>query len=184
MAHRCGDCQDKSISGVGNTTFAGRHQLCQSRAALRQFFGAIFRENYPGETHPVSQVEGAAAPRYGSNLMPLEYRPQCRASPLLVYPYDRTREALERVVRSEPLHPRAWREDALRQPKRRRLSLAVFIQWMPKGFSGQTYRSTDGAVFNVVEGHGRESTHRRNRFYFRAARCVRGVAVDVLLHRD
>jgi gentisate 1,2-dioxygenase len=35
------------------------------------------------------------------------------------------------------------------------LVLAVFIQWMPKGFSGQTYRSTDGAVFNVVEGHGR-----------------------------
>ena len=26
---------------------------------------------------------------------------------------------------------------------------------MPKGFSGQTYRSTDGAVFNVVEGRGR-----------------------------
>jgi gentisate 1,2-dioxygenase len=48
-----------------------------------QFFGAIFRENYPGETHPVSQVEGAAAARYGSNLMPVEYRPQRRASPLL-----------------------------------------------------------------------------------------------------
>ena len=32
--------------------------------------------------------------------------------------------------------------------------IAVFIQWMPKGFSGQTYRSTDGAVFNVVEGRG------------------------------
>ena len=24
-----------------------------------QFFGAIFRENYPGDTHPVSQAEGA-----------------------------------------------------------------------------------------------------------------------------
>jgi gentisate 1,2-dioxygenase len=34
-------------------------------------------------------------------------------------------------------------------------TIAVFIQWLPKGFSGQTYRSTDGAVFNVVEGSGR-----------------------------
>jgi gentisate 1,2-dioxygenase len=34
-------------------------------------------------------------------------------------------------------------------------TIAVFIQWMPKGFSGQTYRSTDGAVVNVVEGSGR-----------------------------
>ena len=39
-----------------------------------QFFGAIFRENYPDETHPVSLVEGDAAARYGSNLMPVEYR--------------------------------------------------------------------------------------------------------------
>ena len=34
-------------------------------------------------------------------------------------------------------------------------TIAVFIQWMPNGFSGQTYRSTDGTVFNVVEGRGR-----------------------------
>ena len=34
-------------------------------------------------------------------------------------------------------------------------TIAVFIQWLPKGFSGQTYRSTDGNVFNVVEGSGR-----------------------------
>jgi gentisate 1,2-dioxygenase len=123
-----------------------------------QFFGAIFRENYPGETHPVSQIEGAAAARYGSNLMPLEYRPQHRASPLLVYPYDRTREALERVVRSEPLHPAHGAKMRYANPNDGGYvypTLAVFIQWMPKGFSGQTYRSTDGAVFNVVEGRGR-----------------------------
>ena len=34
-------------------------------------------------------------------------------------------------------------------------TIAVFIQWLPNGFSGQTYRSTDGTVFNVVEGRGR-----------------------------
>src|SRR5262249_28612496 len=34
-------------------------------------------------------------------------------------------------------------------------TIAVFIQWLPKAFAGQTYRSTDGTVFLVVEGHGR-----------------------------
>ena len=29
------------------------------------------------------------------------------------------------------------------------------MQWLPAGFSGRRYRSTDGAVFCVVEGRGR-----------------------------
>ena len=106
-----------------------------------QFFGAIFRENYPGDAHPVSQAEGAAAARYGSNLMPVEYRPQRRASPLLAYPYDRTREALDRVARDEPLHPAHGAKMRYANPNDGGYvypTLAVFIQWMPKGFSGQT----------------------------------------------
>jgi gentisate 1,2-dioxygenase len=34
-------------------------------------------------------------------------------------------------------------------------TIAVFIQWLPQGFSGQSYRATDGTVFTVVEGRGR-----------------------------
>jgi gentisate 1,2-dioxygenase len=33
--------------------------------------------------------------------------------------------------------------------------MAVFMQWLPKGFSGRGHRSTDGAVYCVVEGRGR-----------------------------
>ena len=97
-----------------------------------QFFGAIFRENYPGETHPVSQVEGAAAARYGSNLMPVEYRPQRRASPLLVYPYDRTREALDRVARNAPLHP----AHGARCVTPTRSTAAMFTPRWPCSFNG------------------------------------------------
>ena len=123
-----------------------------------QFFGATFRENYPGDTHPVSQVEGAAAARYGSNLMPVEYQPQRRASPLLVYPYDRTREALERLAKAGPLHPAHGIKMRYANPLNGGYvypTIAVFIQWLPQGFSGQSYRSTDGTVFTAVEGSGR-----------------------------
>ena len=34
-------------------------------------------------------------------------------------------------------------------------TIAAFIQLIPAGFDGQLYRSTDGTVFTVVEGHGR-----------------------------
>ena len=33
-------------------------------------------------------------------------------------------------------------------------TIAVFIQWLPKDFSGQIYRSTDSTVFTVAEGRG------------------------------
>ncbi|HET9384430.1 MAG TPA: cupin domain-containing protein, partial [Gemmatimonadales bacterium] len=33
-------------------------------------------------------------------------------------------------------------------------TMAVYMQWLPKGFDGRRYRATDGAVFCVVEGGG------------------------------
>jgi len=32
--------------------------------------------------------------------------------------------------------------------------MAVYMQWLPKWYAGRRYRSTDGAVFCVVEGRG------------------------------
>jgi gentisate 1,2-dioxygenase len=32
--------------------------------------------------------------------------------------------------------------------------MAVFMQWLPRGFAGRKYQSTDGTVFCVFEGQG------------------------------
>ena len=32
--------------------------------------------------------------------------------------------------------------------------MAVFMQWLPKGYAGRPSRSTDGTVYCVVEGRG------------------------------
>jgi gentisate 1,2-dioxygenase len=122
-----------------------------------QFFGAIFRENYPQDAQAPSLPGGNAAVRYGANLMPMEYCASKRASPLLVYPYDCTREALMRLARSGPLHPAHGLKMRYANPVNGGYvypTIATFIQWLPKDFSGQTYRSTDGMVFTVVEGRG------------------------------
>jgi gentisate 1,2-dioxygenase len=34
-------------------------------------------------------------------------------------------------------------------------TMAAFLQFLPRGFSGAPYRSTDGAVYCVTEGSGR-----------------------------
>ena len=122
-----------------------------------QFFGAIFRENYPQDAQASSLPDGDAAARYGANLMPVDYRSSKRSSPLLVYPYDRTREALMRLARSGPPHPAHGVKMRYANPVDGGYvypTIATFIQWLPKDFSGQTYRSTDGMAFTVVEGRG------------------------------
>lgn len=122
-----------------------------------QFFGATFRENYPDESHPVTRTGHDSAARFGAGLAPVDYRPEGTASPLLIYPYERTRAALMRVAADGPI-------DVVHGVKLRYANpatggyafptMAVFLQWLPAGFAGQSYRSTDGTVFCVVEGRG------------------------------
>ena len=125
--------------------------------AIPNLFGAHFREDYPQETQPVSRPEGDAGARYGANLLPLDYRPNGKVSPILCYPYARTREALEKLARGgDP--------DAAHGYKLRYVNpatgghpfptMAVFMQWLPKGYSGRPARSTDGAIYCAVEGQG------------------------------
>ena len=125
--------------------------------AFANLFGAHFREDYPQETQPVSRAEGDAVARYGANLLPVDYRPQGRASPLLSYPYERTREALERLAKSGDPHPSHGHKLRYVNPAtggHAFPTMAVFMQWLPGGHAGRPYRSTDGAVFCVVEGRG------------------------------
>ena len=122
-----------------------------------QFFDAIFRDDYPQQTHPVSRSDGHAAAAHGSNLLPVDYRPEGLATPVLRYPYDRTRDALERLGREGPVHPAHGLRLRYANPANGRHpfpTMATFMSLLPKGFSGTTCRSTDGAVFNVVEGRG------------------------------
>ncbi len=122
-----------------------------------QFFGAIFRENYPDDAQAPSLPDGDAAMRYGANLMPLEYRSGRPSSPILVYPYDRTREALLKLARTGPRHPSHGVKMRYANPLDGGYvypTIAVFIQYLPAEFSGQSYRATDGTAFTVVEGYG------------------------------
>jgi gentisate 1,2-dioxygenase len=127
-------------------------------SAFTKFFGATFREDYPQDTQPLYRAEGDSMAAFGSALLPMEFRGETTASPLLVYPYVRTRAALKHLQQSQPVHPAHGVKLRYANPATGRYpfpTMAAFMQLLPKGFAGKPSRSTENAVFNVAEGAGR-----------------------------
>jgi gentisate 1,2-dioxygenase len=125
---------------------------------LVRMLDASFAERYPESTQPVSRPEGDSYARYGMNLMPVEYSPPSMTSPLFVYPYERSREVLEKMHRNGPLHPGHGVKMQYVNPATGGYpmpTMATFIQFLPKGFRGEQVRATDGTIYCVVEGSGR-----------------------------
>lgn len=121
-------------------------------------FDTSFMERYPEEDgQPAAIPEGDAWARYGSNLLPVDGAPAGMASPVFNYPYARTRETLDRLHQHGPVHPCHGVKMRYINPATGGYTMptiGAFIQLLPKGFAGQSYRATDATVYCVVEGHG------------------------------
>lgn len=123
-----------------------------------RFFDAGFAENNASKSQQVTRAEGTSYARYGHNMAPARHdAPLAPASPIFSYPYERSREALERLERGAAVDQ--WDGVKLRylnpltggapMP-----TMAAFMQKLPAGFAGKPWRQTDGAVYSVVEGKG------------------------------
>jgi gentisate 1,2-dioxygenase len=118
-------------------------------------FDASFMERGAGDVAPAT-AEGVTSARYGSNMLPVDCAAS-PASPLFAYPYTRTREVLDRLQRHGPIDP--WHGVKMRYSNPATggypmPTIGAFMQLLPKGFEGRTYRATDATVFCVVEGRG------------------------------
>jgi len=121
-------------------------------------FDTSFAERHPDETQPHTIPEGDSLARFGTNLLPVDFVPSRPSSPIFNYPYSRSREALEQLHRDGAVH-------ACHGVKMRYVNpvtggspmptIGAYLQLLPRGFKGETYRATDAAVFSVVEGKGR-----------------------------
>ncbi len=122
-----------------------------------QFFDASFAESGNAESQPVSLPSGDSMARYGANLLPVDWRPGGKSSPIFNYPYARTREALATLARTgEPdaCHGTKMRYTNPATGDHAMPTIGAFIQLLAAGFVTAPYRSTDGAVYSVVEGEG------------------------------
>ena len=122
-----------------------------------QFFDASFAEAGNAESQLVSHPAGDSMARYGANLLPVDWRPGGKNSPIFNYPYARTREALATLAgNGEPdrCHGHKMRYVNPATGDYVMPTIGAFMQLIPSGFTTSRYRSTDGAVYSVVEGEG------------------------------
>ena len=120
-------------------------------------FDTSFAEHHPDESQPIARQEGDALARYGSAMLPLEYKAPRMSAPMVAYPYARSRDTLDRLSKSGPLDAQHGVKMQYVNPATGGYPLptiGAFLQLLPKGFNGQPYRSTDATVFCVAEGRG------------------------------
>ena len=118
---------------------------------------ASFAEPGAADVQAVTRPEGDNAARFANNLLPVDWRPAVKTSPVFNYPYARSRESLEVLSRNEepdPCHGHKLRYVNPASGDFAMPTIGAFIQLLPKGFPTRPYRSTDSTVYVVVEGTG------------------------------
>ena len=121
-------------------------------------FDASFRESYPGDTQPHTVADGDSHARYAANMLPVDWESTRPSSPIFNYPYSRSRETLEQLFRNGSPHSCHGVKMRFINPATGGApmpTIGAFMQLLPKGFRGGTYRATDSTVFAAVEGRGR-----------------------------
>lgn len=122
------------------------------------FFDASFLEKSTTEARESVRPAGDSLVRYGFNLRPVETPRRRGASPIVSYPWTRTREALRAVAAADDPHPCHGHKLTFVNPVDGGDVLSTisgFAQLLPAAFTTRPYRSTDATVFVPIEGHGR-----------------------------
>jgi gentisate 1,2-dioxygenase len=124
---------------------------------LLRFLDAGFVQPANSERQTLLRPAGDSNARFGANLAPVDWKPASKASPNFSYPYPRTREALATMARNgepDPCHGYKLRYINPANGGHVMPTIGAFIQLLPAGMTTAPYRSTDGAVYVVVEGTG------------------------------
>ncbi|HLJ63927.1 MAG TPA: gentisate 1,2-dioxygenase [Stellaceae bacterium] len=125
---------------------------------LVSFLDASFLEKGTEESQAVTRREGDSLARYGAGLLPVDWKPATKTSPIFNYPYARTREALHRMARErewDPCHGLKMKYINPASGDYAMPTMATFMSLLPKGMVTAPYRATDGTVYACVEGRGR-----------------------------
>ncbi len=121
------------------------------------FFESAFSEHLKTETQPTGRQDGDSLERYGSGVLPDGAPVHLKRSPVINYTYARTRPILERLKKAGDVDRRHGARVRYSNPINGGWALPTMgahLALLPKGFKGESYRSTDGTIFVCVEGEG------------------------------
>ena len=117
--------------------------------------GPAYAVPYPTEKHSESLPAGDNIQRFGSGLRPADWPLAPLKSPMFHFPYAQTRQALGKLFHASRLDPWHGLKMEYCNPTTGGSALptiSMFLQFLPRGFEGKIYRSTEGSVFCVREG--------------------------------
>jgi len=121
------------------------------------FFESMFAEHLDEEAQTTAREDGDSMARYGSGVLPDGAVADMKQTPIINYPYERTRPILERLKRAGDIDERHGARVRYANPATGGWALPTMgahLALLPKGFKGENYRSTDGTIFVCVEGKG------------------------------
>jgi len=136
---------------------------------LVRFLDAGFAEKSAAASQTATRPEGDALARYGMGLLPMDHAPApSDPSKVFVYPFARTREALQAVARStlDPHHGFKLRFANPATGRSPMPTIGSFAQGLPDGFRTRPYRSSDSTVHVCLEGGGTVTIGDAARFDF------------------
>ena len=86
------------------------------------------------DMQPVTRPEGDSFARFGNNLLPVDWKPEVKTSPVFNYPYARTREALDALARNgepDPYHGHKLRYVNPASGEFAMPTIGTFVQLLP-----------------------------------------------------
>ena len=120
------------------------------------FYEASFAEDFDEPTQETKRQDGDSLSFYGSGVLP-DGTAVTNRTPVINYTYARTRPIVERMMRAGNVDKHHGARVRYANPVTGGPVLPTMgaqLAMLPKGFRGETYRSTDGTIFAVAEGHG------------------------------
>jgi gentisate 1,2-dioxygenase len=125
---------------------------------LVRFFDTGFHEHGSQATQESGRPEGDALARYGSNLLPVDFRQQAsEPTKVFVYPYAQARAALTAIAAGAPADTHLGHKMRYVNPATGASpmpTMGAYAQLLPAGFKTEPYRCTDGTVYVCLEGQG------------------------------
>src|SRR5580658_2133344 len=120
------------------------------------FFETSFAEDFENPTQETTRQNGDSLSFYGSGVLP-DGTPAKNHTPVINYTYARTRPIVERMLQAGDVDKRHGARVRYANPATGGPVLPTMganLAMLPKGFRGEPYRSTDGAIFVCAEGQG------------------------------
>ena len=121
------------------------------------FFETAFSEHLDSAVQNTARVDNDSLWRFGSSVLPDGTDTSMIRSPIINYAYDRVRPILDRMKNTGDVDKRHGYRLRYANPFNGGWSsptMGAHLSLLPKGFKGESYRSTDGTIFACLEGKG------------------------------